>query len=375
MKIESLELTNYRNYETAKINFGSKINVFIGKNASGKTNILESIYILALARSYRTKENQNLINQDKDNSIIKAHIKHSKRYKIDEHKIIFSKKGKVVMFNKKPFKKISDYISKFNVIIFQPEDFYLIKGSPKEKRKYFNLEIGQINNRYLFDLGEYNNLIKTKNEYLKTIDFNNYDKNYIETINYQLAKRAKNIYLERKKFLNKINEKITKINEKLKTFQNIKITMTSAIEIETEEEKIEEKLYLKYNNALFKEIQMNQTLFGPHRDDFIFIVNDNDANEFCSQGQQRMAILMLKLSEIEVFKDVTEEYPVLLLDDVFSELDQEKKKKIINYLYKRMQIIITTTDLNNLDVDVLSKADIFVVKNKKIKKQNRKTEV
>jgi DNA replication and repair protein RecF len=224
-------------------------------------------------------------------------------------------------------------------------------------------------------LGEYNNLIKTKNEYLKTIDFNNYDKNYIETINYQLAKRAKNIYLERKKFLNKINEKITKINEKLKTFQNIKITMTSAIEIETEEEKIEEKLYLKYNNALFKEIQMNQTLFGPHRDDFIFIVNDNDANEFCSQGQQRMAILMLKLSEIEVFKDVTEEYPVLLLDDVFSELDEEKKKKIINYLYKRMQIIITTTDLNNLDVDVLSNADIFVVKNKKIKKQDRKTEV
>jgi len=120
---------------------------------------------------------------------------------------------------------------------------------------------------------------------------------------------------------------------------------------------------------------MNQTLFGPHRDDFIFIVNDNDANEFCSQGQQRMAILMLKLSEIEVFKDVTEEYPVLLLDDVFSELDEEKKKKIINYLYKRMQIIITTTDLNNLDVDVLSKADIFVVKNKKIKKQDRKTEV
>lgn len=373
MKIESLELINYRNYEKLKMDFGSKINILLGKNAAGKTNILESIYVLALARSYRTNENENLINQIKDNSIIKARIKHSQKSKIDEHKIVFNKKGKIVMFNNKPYKKISDYISKFNVIIFQPEDFYLIKGSPKVKRKYFNLEIGQINNRYLFELGEYNNLIKNKNEYLKRIDFNNYDKNYLETVNFQLSKRAKNIYLERKKFLNRINEKIIEINEKLKIFEGINISMTSAVDL-IEEDNIEEKLYLKYNNCVLKEIQMKQTLFGPHRDDFTIIIDNKDANEFCSQGQQRMAILMLKLSEIEVFKDITSEYPVLLLDDIFSELDQEKKQKIIKYLYKRMQIIITTTDLNDLNKEILNKADIYVVRNKKIKKQDRKTE-
>jgi len=370
MIIKNLQLKHFRNYEALDINFNKKINIFVGNNAQGKTNIIESIYTLAITKSHRTHLDANLIQKDCKSSRVKGLIRKHGETDDSELEILFNCKGKKVSINKKPIRKISDYISYFNVIIFHPDDLDILKGSPSERRKFLNIEIGQLDNRYLAVLNNYNTILKNRNEYLKRITIDKYDKNYLDIITDQLVNNAVKIYIYRKKFIDDINDAIRKVNEKIKGFEALEVKYDTSIPV-TDTVQMKETLLNKYRSSLQREIIMSQTMTGPHRDDFIFFANEKNIKEFGSQGQQRMSVLCLKLAEIELFKEKKGEYPVLLLDDIFSELDSSKRHNIIKYLNKRMQIMITTTDISDIEKSILKNASIFKVDKATVTESNQ----
>ena len=371
MIIKNLKLKNFRNYADLDIEFSKKVNIFVGNNAQGKTNVLESVYVLAITKSHRVNYDADLIRNGSKSAKIKAIIRKKNNQVNNELEVLLSTKGKKVSINKKPIKKISDYISYFNVIIFHPDDLSILKGSPSERRKFLNIEIGQLDNLYFTYLNNYNTILKNRNDYLKKITIENYDASYLEILTKQLVDNAVKIYHYRQNFINEINVAIKKVNDKIKGLENIELKYETSIPISTEEE-TRQNLFEKYKSILNREIIMTQTLIGPHRDDFVFFVNGKNLKDFGSQGQQRIAVLSLKLAEIEIFKEKKGEYPVLLLDDVFSELDNRKKSNIIKYLSKRMQIIITTTDIRDIDISNLKDISIFMVKNAVITKQKNR---
>jgi DNA replication and repair protein RecF len=368
MIIKKLKLKNFRNYEELDIDFNKKINVFVGNNAQGKTNVVEAIYALAITKSHRTHIDASLIRNDCKASKIKGLIKKNDQADDSELEILFNNKGKKVSINKKPIRKISDYISYFNVIIFHPDDLDILKGSPSERRKFLNVEIGQLDNYYFVILNNYNQILKNRNEYLKRITIDNYDKYYLDILTEQLIENAIKIYSYRNNFVNDINKAIANVNTKIKGLDSIELKYEMSVPI-SEEKELRQTLLKKYQANLQREIFMSQTLIGPHRDDFVFVVNGQNIKNFGSQGQQRMSVLCLKLAEIELFNVKKGEYPVLLLDDIFSELDEDKRHSIIRYLNKKMQIMITTTDINNIDKIILRNSDIFYVDNAIITKK------
>jgi len=371
MILKKLQLKHFRNYEELVIDFDKKINIFVGNNAQGKTNILESIYVLAIARSHRTTDDSILIQKDAKFGKVKGIIRRKNDSLDKELEFIISSKGKKVSINQKPVRKISDYISYFTVIAFHPDDLEIIKGSPGERRRFLNIEIGQLDNHYLAILNDYHLILRNRNEYLKKITIDHYDENYLDILTEQLVDKAIKIYKYRNNFVEDMNKKIMRVNEKINGPKDLKLRYITSIPL-CEENILKTNLINKYKSTLSREIFMAQTLIGPHRDDFIFLSEDKDIKCFGSQGQQRISVLCLKLAETELLKEITGEYPILLLDDIFSELDNSKKHNIIKYLSRRMQIIITTTDVNEIDKSLLVNADIFIVDKAKVTKQNLK---
>jgi len=365
MKINDLSLYNFRNYEEAHLNFDENINIFIGKNGSGKTNLLESIFVLAVTKSHRAYIEKTLINNNKVMMKIVGEI--STKSSNKKLEMVLNSKGKRVSINNVGIKKISNYISNFDVILFCPDDLELIKGSPNQRRRFLNIEIGQLDNKYFKYLNEYNILIKNRNEYLKTITFNKYDNKYLEILNKQIIDKALIIYKYRFSFIKNINDKINLIYNRISK-GNINIEYKNSCDItEYDKEKLSGILFKKLNNNLRKEIAQGNTLYGPHKDDFEVYIDENNARDYGSQGQQRLLVLCIKISEISIFKEETGEYPVLLLDDVFSELDITKRNKVVSFLNKKMQVFITSTDIKNISKKILKDAKIFSIKDGNIK--------
>ncbi len=365
MKINDLSLYNFRNYEEAHLNFDENINIFIGKNGSGKTNLLESIFVLAVTKSHRAYIEKTLINNNKVMMKIVGEI--STKNSNKKLEMVLNSKGKRVSINNIGIKKISNYISNFDVILFCPDDLELIKGSPNQRRRFLNIEIGQLDNKYFKYLNEYNILIKNRNEYLKTITFNKYDNKYLEILNKQIIDKALIIYKYRFSFIKNINDKINLIYNRISK-GNINIEYKNSCDItEYDKEKLSGILFKKLNNNLRKEIAQGNTLYGPHKDDFEVYIDENNARDYGSQGQQRLLVLCIKISEISIFKEETGEYPVLLLDDVFSELDITKRNKVVSFLNKKMQVFITSTDIKNISKKILKDAKIFSIKDGNIK--------
>lgn len=365
MIIKDLSIYNFRNYEKIYLEFNDNINIFVGLNGAGKTNILESIYVLALTKSHRSYNDKNLILKDKSSlKIIGDIITKEKNKKME---IVINSRGKRVSINNLAVKKVSEYISNFDVILFCPDDLELIKGSPSERRKFLNIEIGQLNSKYFIYLNEYNNLVKNRNEYLKSITFEKYNEKYLDILNSQIIEKALYIYKYRIDFINKLQKNLEKIYNNI-TKKNIKIEYRNSCDIkEYNEETIKNKLKLKLNSNLRKEIFQGNTLYGPHKDDFEIYIDGINLKEYGSQGQQRLVVLCIKIAELEIFKNEIGEYPVLLLDDVFSELDIEKKNKIISYLKKDIQTFITSTDLEKINKKLLINSKIFNIKNGDVK--------
>lgn len=362
MKLTKLDITNFRNYDKLSLEF-EDVNILVGKNGVGKTNILESIYVLAITKSHRSYLDKNLIKEDKDFAKITGSV--NKKGKNNTYELVISAKGKKVSINKNILRRISDYLSNFTAILFCPDDLDLIKGSPSERRKFLNIEIGQLNNKYIATLNDYNQLIKNRNEYLKNITFNNYNAEYLSIINNQIATKASIIYDYRYKFLRKVEENLIKMyDEQFKL--PIKIEFSNNCEIIDETDNIKEKILNKLNKNLKKEIILGSTQYGPHKDDFDIILDGKNIRDYGSQGQQRLVVLGLKISELSIFKETTGEYPVLLLDDVFSELDIEKRNKIIALVDDDVQVFITSTDVKNINKKIRDNAKIFKIKNCKV---------
>ncbi len=367
MKLRELKLINFRNYKEVNLEFDPSINIFIGDNGSGKTNILEAIYVLSLTKSGRFGNDVDLIKTGETNSVIEGMVNlgdYEKKYKLSIDKL-----SKKVYINSNQIKKISNYIGEFSITSFLPNDIEVIKGSPSIRRNLLNIQIGLLYNNYLSYVNEYNSLLKIRNEYLKRLNINGMsDSKYLDVINSKMIDISVKIYYFRFFYISEINKILPNIYKKLSGNSGIVIDYQTSLGIsEYDESKIREIMQIKYKKNLYKEMMQGMTLTGLHRDDLLFLVNNMDSKIYASQGQQRLIVIAYKIAELMVYKKIKKEYPVLLLDDVFSEIDIKKRNNIIKFLKRDIQVIITTTDLEEIDPNLVKNAKIFKIKNGEIK--------
>ena len=362
MKISKINLVNFRNYYNTSIALSDNMNIFVGNNAQGKTNIIEAITLLALTKSHRIGVNPNIIMFNKKKCSIKGIVKNKKI--VSNLQIDITEDSKKLFINKKNIKKVADYISHLNIIIFTPDDLEIIKGSPSVRRNLLNIQLSQISRQYLNIYNEYDKLLKTRNEYLKILFSNNIaDNNYLDIITDKLIEKAIIIYQKRKEYIDLINLNINNYFNCISNDKGISIKYVPNIDFDDyESEKLRKKMKHIYKKNYKKELNYGMTIYGPHRDDFYFDFNDNDLRFFGSQGQQKVAVLAFKLSEIPIFVDYCGSEPVLLLDDIFSELDIKKRNSLLSLISTNdIQSIITTTDLKNINKKYVEKANIYNV--------------
>ena len=360
MKITKMTLKKYRNYDNLEISFNDNLNIIIGDNAQGKTNLLESIYVLGVTRSFLYGNDRNLIKFENKASLIKGEvITNDGKFNLE---VLINENGKVVKVNNKEIKKLSDYISLLNVIVFNSDSIRIFKDSPNSRRKYFNIEISQINKKYLKLLSDYNTILRQRNEFLKVININKEkDMMYLSILNEKYAFLSLEIYNYRKKFIDDINMYLGNSFKYIAGYDNLVIKYASNFS------NFDNKTFLeKLNDNLNRDIQYKMTLIGPNRDDFYFLLGDKNLSLYGSQGQIRSAVLALKLSEVKLFNNITGDTPILLLDDMFSELDINKRNNILKYLDRNIQTIITTTDIKNINEKIKEKANVYEIKEGKI---------
>ena len=363
MKINNLQLKNFRNYDNLNISFNDNLNIIIGNNAQGKTNILEAIYFLSITKSNLQINEKNCIKHNQLFFKIIGQIDDINGSK--KLSILMNENGKKLVVNDNEIKKHSDYIGNLKVVIFNPDDVRLIKESPGNRRRFINIEISQLFGKYITVLNEYNIVLKQRNEYLKIIRNGKINQVYFDIINDKLINLAVYIYKYRINFIEKINKYIGNVFKEISGYDGLLINYLPNIDV-SDVNNIENTMRDKLKNSYERELLIGNTLVGPHRDDFNFKILDNDLLLYGSQGQIKMAILALKLSLIDVFYEICGEYPILLLDDLFSELDVYKRNKVINYLNKNIQTIVTTTDLKNIDKRLIKKAKIYLIDDGKI---------
>lgn len=364
MKLRKIKLVNFRNYRRLEIKFGNTLNIILGKNAQGKTNILESIYFLAITKSYKPQLDYSLIKNEEEKLIATGELKIDKVYK--SLSIQMDRKIKKVFINDNEVKKISEYIGNLNVVLSSPDDVNIINGSPSDRRTLINLEISQLSQKYLVNLNEYNKILKTRNEYLKQLQTNKInDYQYLEVLTINLIKRAIVISNERNNFIEKINKNIGKIYNDIMGEGNLVLKYENNIDYL----KTKEELLNFYKDNISKDVYQGSTIYGPHRDDLIFMINEEDAKYYASQGQRKIAMMSLKLSELIVFEELSCMKPILLIDDLFSEIDSQKRNKIIEYFQDDQQVIITANDLRGVNKKILKNAKVFRVNNAEIKEK------
>lgn len=363
MQIEQLSLTNYRNYEKLELSFSPGINVFIGENAQGKTNVMEAIYVLAMAKSHRTSNDRDLIRWEQEYGKIKGTVK--RKYGNLPMELVISKKGKKAKVNHIEQNRLSNYIGQLNVIMFAPEDLNLVKGSPSVRRRFLDMEIGQISPVYLHDLLTFQKILKQRNTILRenrgkldvhNVMFDVYTEQYIQVAVQIIRKRFYFMDL-----LQKWAEPIHKgISRGLETLE---VSYSTLKELHSEQtvEEMEAILEQKLKEMRHREVERGITLVGPHRDDLQFMVNGYDIQTFGSQGQQRTTALSLKLAEIELVKQEVSEPPILLLDDVLSELDDYRQSHLLNIMQGEVQTFVTTTNITGIDHETIRQSKIFNV--------------
>lgn len=353
MHIRKIELTNFRNYDKFKIDNLEDINVIIGANGIGKTSIIESIYVASTARSFKNNDENVMIKSNSDYFKIKVMVDDEIRTKQLEY--LLTNNGKKTKINSRLKKKISDYIFQYKVVLFSPDELKIIKESPTVRRNYLNVNLSQINKTYIKLLNTYNVLIKNKNEYLKKLYINgNLDERYLDILDLKIAEIGSQICLIRKEYIDKINKRIKRIFKKFKKNDEVYVDYQSQFLNKSNDEIL---LHLKKNRIYEETIGFTKT--GVHRDDLVFLHNGKNAKEYSSQGLQKLILLSFKMAELEVLIDDYYEEPILLLDDLFSELDIINQNSIINNLNTKIQVFVTTTDINNVKPNLLKKAKII----------------
>ncbi len=338
MIIESIELKHYRNYPKLHMDFSPGTNLLYGDNAQGKTNILEAVYVSCTTKSHRGSKDREIIQFEKEESHIKLNIK--KRdvpYRIDMH--LKKNKPKGVAINGVPIKKASELFGIVNVVFFSPEDLNIIKNGPAERRRFIDLELCQLNKLYVHALIQYNKVILQRNKLLKELSFRPDYESTLDVWDMQLVQYGRQVIRYRRDFIEQLNEIIGEIHKKL---SGEKEQLQVFYEPQAEEQHLEEMLL----KSRASDIRQKSTTVGPHRDDISFMVNGVDIRRFGSQGQQRTVALSLKLAEIELVKQLVKDYPVLLLDDVLSELDGGRQEHLLAAI-DHIQTMITCTGLED----------------------------
>jgi DNA replication and repair protein RecF len=336
MIIKSLELNNFRNYDTLAMEFHNNINIIYGDNAQGKTNILEAIYICGTTKSHKGSKDKEIIKLDKDESHIRIYVEKDKmNHKIDMH--LKKNRTKGIAIDGVPIKKSSELIGFVNIIFFSPEDLSIIKNGPGERRRFIDMELCQLDKLYLYNLTKYNKILNQRNNLLKQISFNRELMDTLSIWNMQLLEYGLKIIQRRKEFIGELNKIIYGIHKKLSgEKEELIIKYEPNITVDLFKNKLDK--------SIERDINMKTTTIGPHRDDILFLIGNIDIRKFGSQGQQRTSALSLKLAEIKLVKETVNDMPILLLDDVLSELDRNRQNYLLDSL-NEIQTIITCTGL------------------------------
>ncbi|MBU9722294.1 MULTISPECIES: DNA replication/repair protein RecF [Bacillaceae] len=366
MYINQITLKDYRNYDQLDLTFENKVNVIIGENAQGKTNLMEAVYVLAMAKSHRTPRDKELIRWDQPFAKIEGNL-HNRNGPL-QMEVVFSNKGKKVRINRIEKKRLSDYIGTCNIVMFAPEDLNLVKGSPQVRRRFLDMEMGQIHPVYLYHLSQYHKVLKQRNQWLKDVQQRKQkpDNTMLDVITDQLITSAVSVIEKRFSFIRKlekwakpIHNEISRGSEVLSIKYIPSINVSEDMDLSTMRVKIEED----FHRLREKELIRGTTIVGPHRDDLQFLVNDRDIQTYGSQGQQRTTALSLKLAEIELIHEKVGEYPILLLDDVLSELDDYRQSHLLNTIQGKVQTFVTTTSVEGIHHQTLQEAQMYIVRN------------
>ncbi|HKL12378.1 MAG TPA: DNA replication/repair protein RecF [Halanaerobiales bacterium] len=372
MYIEKILLKNYRNIDNSYLNLDPNLNIFIGNNGQGKTNLLEAVYLMATTESHRTNRDSELIQWDKESALVQLKLIK------DDYDLTISYKiegrNKQIKINKNPLEKISDLVGNLNVILFSPEDLKIVKGGPNNRRKFLDLEISQVNPYYYHLLKEYDHILRQRNKLLKKM-YNKSNRNIdlLEVWDDKLAEKGAKILYKRLQVLNKLKILARLAQRKLTAGQenlNIKYDCTLNINKNNDKDEINKIFLNKLKRDRKDEFERGYTLSGPHRDDLILTINEMNVRKYGSQGQQRTVALGLKLAELEFMKSESGEYPVLLLDDVFSELDKNRRNTLLSIINDKIQTLITTTDSEDIETLIKDKgSNIYNVKDGVIQKR------
>lgn len=364
MYLQKLYLKNFRNYEELNLEFDEKLNIFIGGNGHGKTNILESIFFSFILKSHRTNKILDLIKFGEESFDINLFCKRDNLKNITTSIKLYNDNKKSILVNEIKVQKISDFIGYIKVVMFSPEDLRVIKGSPSVRRKFLDMNISQIDKVYLKSIINYNKVLEMKNSLLK---LNNIDDKLLDVYDGQIAFYSNFIINRRFKYLNKLREFSGKVHNEISGFNEL-IDIKYSNFMNLRFDKLNENIDIK--NEIFDILKKNRGIdkikkfstVGIHKDDFIILMNGNQVSSYSSQGQQRSAIISIKLGIVELIKKITNEYPILLLDDILSELDRGRRSFILNFV-KNAQTFITGTDLYE---NIIDSHKIFNVYNGKV---------
>ena len=359
MLITNLKIKNFRNYKELNLKFNKKINIFYGHNAQGKTNIIESIFLCAIGKSFRTNKDKELIKFNEN--FLNIEINYEKSDRDGKIKIDISDK-KDIYLNGIKAKKLSELIGKINVVLFTPDDINILKEGPKMRRRFLDIMISQLRPNYIYCLNMYAKTLEQRNIYLKQIKFENKNSEMLDVWDLKLAEFGEKIFNYRKEFIEKIKNKINLIHKNV-TNNNEEIKIEYISDFDNKENFYSS---LKENKKI--DIMRGVTTKGVHRDDFIIYLNNNNVSIYGSQGQNRTAILSLKMSELQVIKDEIGENPILLLDDFMSELDEERRNNFLKNIGDT-QVFVTCTDILNINK---IESNIFHVVNGEIEKIQNK---
>lgn len=357
MIIKSLELADFRNYDSLHIDFSKGTNILYGDNAQGKTNILEAIYLSATTKSHKGSKDKDIINFNKEEAHIRTYLeKDNMDIRVDMH--LRKNKTKGIAIDGQKIKKAAELLGLLNVVFFSPEDLSIIKNGPAERRRFVDMELCQLDQFYLYNLNHYNKIVNQRNKLLKDMYFNPSLRETLNIWDSQLISFGSKIIERRQLFVEQLNSIIYDIHKKLSGGrEELEVKYEPDVMIEDYE-----------NNLMIyqdRDVKLKQTTVGPHRDDFCFMVKDVDIRKFGSQGQQRTAALSLKLSEIELVKKIANENPVLLLDDVLSELDSHRQNYLLSTIGE-IQTIITCTGLDEFVNNRFEIDKVFQIENGKI---------
>ena len=369
MYIKEIKIKDFRNYEQLDLKFNEKVNIILGSNAQGKTNLMESIYISSFGRSFRTSRDTDMIRFGQDNSKIEM-VFNKERGDLNIDMILSKDHKKSVKVDGVKIRKTSQLLDNVYIVIFSPDDLKIIKDEPEKRRKFIDKELCQIKPSYYSNLSDYKKVLLERNTYLKEMTV---DPDMMDIWDMQLAKYGAAIMTQRKIFIDKISDISRDIHKGITNDKEIlSIKYDPNIKYIDDKKKLEESFYNILKNSFENDLRMRTTTKGPHKDDLEFYIKTGDkeinARNFGSQGQQRTAALSLKLAEIDIIKKETGEYPILLLDDVLSELDIERQEYLIKTLSFN-QLFITTAEMQPKLMEQFPGSSVYVVTDGKVEKQ------